>query len=77
LIPVPSVDSGILGTLVQILQHQKGIAPRIIQSPIRLLDMNRIVRDHWDASFVQGLDCDHLFRLAEAREIYLGARLAA
>lgn len=51
--------------VVDYLEHHHGIEPRLIPSPIRSLNLRRLVHDHWDASLVESLDNEALFRLVE------------
>lgn len=49
---LPSVTGPILGLVVEYMNHHKGTEPDIIDKPLRSKNMKDVVKDPWDAEFI-------------------------
>ena len=64
-INVPNVDMEILTSVIQFLEHHKGVEPPEIQKPLRSTNMHVIV-DAWDADYINSFKIGKLFNLIVA-----------
>jgi S-phase kinase-associated protein 1 len=65
---IPDVKGPILGLVVEYMKHHKGTEPDIIPKPLRSKNMKDVVKDPWDAEFIDqvGVDRQKLYDLVLA-----------
>ena len=54
-VPIPGVKSDILELVLQYMNQHKGVEPPIIEKPLRSKVMADVVKDAWDAPFIDGI----------------------
>jgi S-phase kinase-associated protein 1 len=50
------VKDHILAKIVDYMNHHKGSEPAIIEKPLRSKEMKAVVKDEWDATFIDDID---------------------
>lgn len=50
------IDGPILAKIVEYMNHHKGTEPPIIEKPLRSKEMSAVVKDAFDATFIDGID---------------------
>ena len=51
-IPIPGVRGEILELIAEYMTHHAGTEPAIIEKPLRSKNMKDVVKDQWDATFI-------------------------
>lgn len=51
-VPLPGVEGAILKYVAQYMIHHQGVEPPIVESPLKSTVMKEVVKDEWDATFI-------------------------
>jgi S-phase kinase-associated protein 1 len=51
-VPIPGVQAEILEKVIEYMNHHGGVEPPIIEKPLRSKVMKEVVKDEWDAIFI-------------------------
>lgn len=51
-LPVPNVSGDIMDLIIQFMTHHDGVHPPIIEKPLRSKFIKEVVKDPWDATFI-------------------------
>lgn len=54
-VPIPGVSGKTLEKLLEYMNHHEGSEPEIIDKPLRSKVMSEVVKDQWDAEFIDGI----------------------
>lgn len=57
-VDVPGVNNNILTEVVAYINHHKGVDPPIVEKPLRSKVMKDVVKDAWDAEFIDRIGED-------------------
>jgi len=68
-VPIPGVKADVLAEVVAYMSHHKGVEPPIIEKPLRSKVMKDVVKDQWDAEYID--------RIGENRQMLYDLILAA
>jgi S-phase kinase-associated protein 1 len=67
-VPMPGVKGDVLSKIVEYMEYHKGVEPPIIEKPLRSKIMKEVVKDPWDAEYIDkiGDDRQKLYDLVSA-----------
>lgn len=51
-VPIPGVQGELLDKVIEYLNHHNGVEPPIIEKPLRSKIMKEVVKDQWDAIYI-------------------------
>lgn len=54
-VPLPGVEGSILKFVAEYMNHHKGVEPPIVESPLKSTVMKEVVKDEWDATFIDDI----------------------